>query len=388
MPTPPAKTNPVCPLCESGFPLEFHQDARRTYLRCRCCRLVFVPQEFHLSPGDEKAEYDLHENSPLDEGYRQFLSRLFKPLTDKLKQGSTGLDFGCGPGPTLSVMFEEAGHRVAIYDPFYQPDRAPLEQTYDFVSASEVVEHFRNPRVDLNRMWDCVRTGGWLGIMTKRVRNADAFAKWHYKDDPTHVSFFSVDTFEWLADQWNADLTFVGDDVVLLQKPAQSERRNMQLRCARTRNDQLDEAFRIIQLTGQWLEQIGSQQRVGATSRETYEHWQERGENFVVLDEETVVGVFSLCRQNMEDWPDATPDEPVLCLRALTTHPAHRGRQIGSTAIQHALRLCGTERLYLDCVVGFLPDYYAAHGFEQVGRQVLEHPEADYDVILMRSVPQ
>ena len=148
----------VCPLCESGFPLEFHQDARRTYLRCRCCRLVFVPQEFHLSPGDEKAEYDLHENSPLDEGYRQFLSRLFKPLTDKLKQGSTGLDFGCGPGPTLSVMFEEAGHRVAIYDPFYQPDRAPLEQTYDFVSASEVVEHFRNPRVDLNRMWDCVRT--------------------------------------------------------------------------------------------------------------------------------------------------------------------------------------------------------------------------------------
>ena len=46
--------------------------------------------------------------------------------------------------------------------------------------------------------------------MTKLVRNQEAFAKWHYKNDLTHVCFFSRATFEWLSDQWQADLEFFG----------------------------------------------------------------------------------------------------------------------------------------------------------------------------------
>ena len=55
--------------------------------------------------------------------------------------------------------------------------------------------------------------------MTKRVLSQSAFANWHYKNDPTHVAFFSDDTFSWLAVQWSAELRLVGQDVVLLQKP-------------------------------------------------------------------------------------------------------------------------------------------------------------------------
>jgi len=32
----------------------------------------------------------------------------------KIAPISLGLDFGSGPGPTLSLMLEEQGHRVAI----------------------------------------------------------------------------------------------------------------------------------------------------------------------------------------------------------------------------------------------------------------------------------
>ena len=70
---------PTCPLCNASNPTAFHQDNRRDYLRCRTCQLIFVPPDQHLSPTAEKAEYDLHQNSPNDLGYRQFLSRLFIP---------------------------------------------------------------------------------------------------------------------------------------------------------------------------------------------------------------------------------------------------------------------------------------------------------------------
>jgi cyclopropane fatty-acyl-phospholipid synthase-like methyltransferase len=184
-------------------------------LRCEVCRLIFVPREYHLSSADEKAEYDLHENSPDTPGYRRFLSRLFEPVNARLEDGSKGLDFGSGPGPTLSVMFEEAGHDLSIYDPFYAPDQTPLTRQHDFVTASEVVEHFRNPAEDLQRLWSCVKPGGLLGIMTKQALDQASFAKWHYRNDPTHISFFSRETFEWLATKWLVKLTFIGSDVVL-----------------------------------------------------------------------------------------------------------------------------------------------------------------------------
>lgn len=206
----------TCPLCKANQVLSLHEDNWREYLRCAACQLIFVPPASHLSLSDEKAEYDRHQNSPDDQGYRHFLSRIFEPVHARLAPGSHGLDFGSGPGPTLSVMFEEVGHPMAIYDPFYATDTSPLAVRYDFVTASEVVEHFRNPADDLDRIWACVKPGGLLGIMTKLALDREAFARWHYKNDRTHVCFFSRETFAWLAAEWNADLAYAGNDVVLL----------------------------------------------------------------------------------------------------------------------------------------------------------------------------
>ena len=209
---------PSCPLCSQTDAASFHEDKWRRYFRCAQCRLIFVRREQHLDSVAEKAEYDLHQNAPEDQGYRKFLSRLHVPVSERLQPGSHGLDFGSGPGPTLSVMFQESGHTMEIYDPFYSPDTSPLLQTYDFVTASEVVEHFRDPREGLARMWACVKPTGLLGIMTKLALGPSEFAKWHYKDDRTHVSFFSRETFQWLAAEWHAKLTFLGRDVALFER--------------------------------------------------------------------------------------------------------------------------------------------------------------------------
>jgi len=179
---------------------------------------VFVPRNQQLSPADEKAIYDQHQNTPNDSGYRVFLSRLAAPMIERLKPQSQGLDFGCGPGPTLSVMMEEQGHHMELYDIYYADYPQALEQQYDFITSTEVVEHLANPRQELDRLWGLLRPGGYLGLMTKLVVDRHSFASWHYKNDATHISFFSVATFNYLAKLWDSSIEFIGADVIILRK--------------------------------------------------------------------------------------------------------------------------------------------------------------------------
>lgn len=210
--------NPTCPLCNAYDVTNFHQDKNRIYIQCRVCRLIFVPAVHFLSEKEEKARYDLHQNNPEDPGYRQFLNRLFDPLQERLDPISYGLDFGSGPGPTLSLMFEQEGHSVEIYDYYYARNPELLENQYDFITATEVVEHLHHPRQELDKIWNCLKPEGNLGIMTRFAADKKSFADWHYKRDPTHVCFFSQPTFEWLAKQWQAQVDFIDKDIVIFCK--------------------------------------------------------------------------------------------------------------------------------------------------------------------------
>ncbi|UJF19428.1 class I SAM-dependent methyltransferase [Vibrio sp. SS-MA-C1-2] len=209
-----------CPLCDDQQSRLFFEDKNRQYFQCSQCHLVFADPAKLLSPELEKEVYNQHENNPEDQGYRQFLNRLAQPLLDHLGHPPLlGLDFGSGPGPTLSIMLQEAGHQMAIYDPYFSPDKTVLEAgKYDFVTCTEAIEHFYQPSIEWQLLLSLVKKGGWLAIMTKMATNVDAFAKWHYKNDPTHVSFFSRETFMFLARRDGLELEFVGSDVILFRK--------------------------------------------------------------------------------------------------------------------------------------------------------------------------
>ncbi|MCW8929542.1 MAG: class I SAM-dependent methyltransferase [Gammaproteobacteria bacterium] len=214
--------NLTCPLCQISEGIPFFKD-RRNYFQCPECSLVFVPPQQYISTKEEKSMYDLHENSADDPGYRQFLNRFLIPFLTHIKPNSHGLDFGSGPGPTLSIMLKENGHSVVNYDCFYAPDinlleSCSAEKAYDFITATEVVEHLHHPKKELERLWSCLKPNGSLGIMTKRVLNQKAFTHWHYKNDITHVCFFALETFQWLAKHWNATLTTPEKDVVIFTK--------------------------------------------------------------------------------------------------------------------------------------------------------------------------
>jgi len=180
--------------------------------------LVFTPKEFHLSEAAEKARYDSHQNNPEDKHYRAFLSQVFNPVMDCIQPGDKGLDFGSGPGPTLSVMFEEQGYAVDLFDKFYANDRSIFNNKYDFITATEVAEHLDSPGDELTKLFNMLSVGGVLAVMTKILDDQVDFKSWYYKDDPTHVCFFSRNTINHLAKAWGAHVQFYDNDVVLFFK--------------------------------------------------------------------------------------------------------------------------------------------------------------------------
>lgn len=213
-----------CPLCRSQSVNFYLEDKKRQYLHCANCDLVFVPKQYILSPELEKAEYDKHDNTTLDEGYRRFLNRTLEPLISHLtrSRGSlaevSGLDFGCGEGAFLSQMAAERGLQLNNYDLYYHKQPEAMRRQYDIIVMTEVLEHIAAPDELLETLLKLLRPEGLLAIMTKRVMGKDAFAGWHYKNDPTHLCFYSEATFQWLAARLNMTLTMVDKDVVFLQR--------------------------------------------------------------------------------------------------------------------------------------------------------------------------
>lgn len=208
-----------CPLCLNYQQLEnYHLDKNRAYLRCCTCGLVSVDDQHLLSAADEKAQYDHHQNDPDDQAYRQFLSRALTPLLAKITEDAEGLDFGCGPGPTLSVMAEEAGIVISNYDLYYYKYSELLNRQYDFVIMTEVIEHIADAEKLLKQLDSLLKADSILAIMTKRVIDREHFTSWHYKNDPTHIRFYSQQTFRWIAAKLNWRLEIIDKDVVFLYK--------------------------------------------------------------------------------------------------------------------------------------------------------------------------
>ena len=208
-----------CPVCRAASPKYFLKVAERDYWQCDACQARFLEPGQRLPRENELKHYQTHENDPGDAGYRKFLSKLADPLRAKLSPGLRGLDYGCGPGPALAEMLREAGHTMALFDPFFYTDKGPLSRQYDFITCTETIEHFHEPAEEFARLDKLLRPGGWLGVMTSFHTDDAQFANWHYVKDPTHVVFYREETMHVIAAQlgWTCEIPV--KDVALMHKP-------------------------------------------------------------------------------------------------------------------------------------------------------------------------
>ncbi|MFP1677486.1 class I SAM-dependent methyltransferase [Alloalcanivorax sp. C16-2] len=208
----------ACCLCGHPHTTLFATVEGRRYLRCGACRLTFLSRAQLPDRAEEKRQYDLHRNDPDDAGYRRFLGQLAEPLMERLPARARGLDFGCGPGPALARMLEEAGFAMRVWDPIYADQPDALAGPYDFVTCTEVLEHLHQPAREWARFQTLVAPGGWLGVMTRFLTDDGHFPRWHYRRDPTHVCFWQPHTFRWLANRDGWDVVHLANPVVLLRR--------------------------------------------------------------------------------------------------------------------------------------------------------------------------
>ncbi len=204
-----------CFLCRSKMARSWKVVHQRRYFLCDGCGYVFVDPDLRLKQEEEHERYKNHNNNAEDPGYRKFLSKMAEPISAYLKPGSQGLDYGCGPGPTLSKILQEKGFVTADYDPFFFPQEELLSHSYDFIVSTEVFEHMHDPGQEIDRITSMLRNGGILGVMTSFVP-AD-FESWYYLRDETHVGFFSRKTFDYIARHWGYRLLEATDKIAILR---------------------------------------------------------------------------------------------------------------------------------------------------------------------------
>ncbi|MGQ9730643.1 MAG: class I SAM-dependent methyltransferase [Candidatus Zipacnadales bacterium] len=190
----------------------------REFLHCPVCDLVYVPDRFLVSRTEEKTRYEQHCNDPTDQGYRRFLGQLMKEILPLVKPGAEGLDFGCGPQPVLAWMLEQAGFSMRRYDPYFEPDDSALKRTYDFITCSETIEHFREPRAEFDRLDRLLRPGGVVGIMTAMLDDWTDFPDWHYHSDRTHVCYYSPRTMRWIGERYRWEISLPRPNVAVACK--------------------------------------------------------------------------------------------------------------------------------------------------------------------------
>lgn len=189
-----------CPLCDAEAKPYFHNQDRY-WFGCMRCEAVFVAPDYHPSPADEKAIYQLHNNDVNDAGYQKFVSPISDAVQCDFDVSASGLDYGCGEGPVISHILAQQGYKLSLYDPFFHADTSALNSQYDFIVCCEVAEHFANPAEEFQRLFNLLQPGGRLYCMTVMWQGGD-FSRWHYKNDPTHVFFYTPQSIDFIREQF------------------------------------------------------------------------------------------------------------------------------------------------------------------------------------------
>ncbi|WP_419764288.1 MAG: class I SAM-dependent methyltransferase [Arcobacter sp.] len=188
----------TCPLCFNNAKLFYN----KTHYKCECCSGVFKAKEFHLIGEDEKNIYEKHKNDSSDIRYQNFLSPITNSVLKDKPNNSIGLDFGCGKDSAIINVLKDNAYEIHGYDLFYLDDKGLLEQKYDYITSSEVIEHFQEPNKEFTLLKSLLKDDGSLYLMTDIYDEKIDFDKWYYKNDPTHIFMYQRKTFEWIKGEF------------------------------------------------------------------------------------------------------------------------------------------------------------------------------------------
>jgi len=147
---------------------------------------------------------------------KDFIETSIAPRRSMIKNA---LDFGCGPAPVLSILLRNAGLDVDVHDKFFSPQEAYLNNKYDLITATEVLEHLKDPVETIKLFKGLLNENGIIAVMTQfHPRDDQQFVDWWYRRDRTHISFYSPRTIARLAEKYGMKILYCDDkNICVLQ---------------------------------------------------------------------------------------------------------------------------------------------------------------------------
>ena len=145
-----------------------------------------------------------HENNLENEGYVNMFRSKINLIQATCPKINSILDYGCGYEPVLKTLLSREGYQVDGFDPNFFP-KGKSQTRYDLIISTETFEHFREPSKEMERIVGLLDYKGHVAVMTKFYPKANGgpslsgFEKWYYKRDPSHIAFYTQETFEWIA---------------------------------------------------------------------------------------------------------------------------------------------------------------------------------------------
>ncbi len=210
-----------CKICNSNSNAILDKKTTKTYHKCSRCSYIFLDEEFYIDEAAEKKHYDKHHNNLESLGY----VKMFEDLVDEFVkllhvEINTALDFGCGEGEVLPIVLERNNIKCDRYDLFYFPKKIYEDNKYDLICSTEVFEHLQNPLDMFKKLLLHVEDNGFLLLMSAFHPNDEQmFLKWWYIRDITHIGFFNLDTFEYIAKELNLGIVKHNDkNTIMFQK--------------------------------------------------------------------------------------------------------------------------------------------------------------------------
>ena len=211
-----------CPLCSEECQSFIDPASQISYWHCSSCGLIGKTSGYYQEFREQKKRYDLHQNSGENEGYRAYFRRFIDFVLPGVGSVECALDFGSGASSLLADMLGEKGIVCDRYDPIYYPDDSYRTQNYGLIVSVEVFEHLHYPAETFVHLLERLEPEGFLAIQTQFHDNdVKKFLSWYYRLDPTHIVFFTPETFRKLCDLNGC--RYLGDNgknIVLIQKGA------------------------------------------------------------------------------------------------------------------------------------------------------------------------
>lgn len=198
----------TCKICSNKTEKIIDKKTSKEYHKCATCSYIALHESFYVDGVRERAHYDKHHNTLESLGYvkmfEDLVSEFILPYKDSIK---TSLDFGCGEGEVLPIVLEREGIKCDRYDLHYFAEKIYKDKEYDLILSTEVFEHLPNPLEVFIELLSHIKKDGYILLMSAfHPDNDEEFFKWWYIRDITHIGFFNMRTFSYMAENLNLEI--------------------------------------------------------------------------------------------------------------------------------------------------------------------------------------